>query len=355
MRKTFLISVDSWDSRKGNVSPPFQKRQLSRDTRFLKNWYEAGDLAKPVWQPLWNRVRCKRGDGGLSSERMLGKTKSMTTNRVKHHHQTVNKIQHHSLRLHNCCIAFITQLIVIIVRVMNHETTWVCAFPLCRYADVCFQDDEAAFGFETGKRRQEGAKIFSLKSLCSNATPSNLNMDSSKRLGSTTWTDPQLRAKMFHCKVSERERKWHWFLSLGFTAQKCWQVFKQSYRDLNLVLVLTPWLNRLWALLRLTLLELLDHVIVLGANQSLRSRSTEGQLFACFPFSQVLILLGGIVVLKEEFTQKWKFLMTLRPPCWWKVGWRFFVHTTLLELYRKIVSQRSPDNFRSLKGTSFKT
>lgn len=62
---------------------------------------------------------------------------------------------------------------------------------------VCFQDDEAAFGFETGKRRQEGAKIFSLKSLCSNATPSSLNMDSSKLLGSTTWTDPQLREKMF--------------------------------------------------------------------------------------------------------------------------------------------------------------
>lgn len=45
--------------------------------------------------------RCKRGDGDLSSERMPGKTKSMTTKKSKHHcyysPRTVNKIQHHSL------------------------------------------------------------------------------------------------------------------------------------------------------------------------------------------------------------------------------------------------------------------
>lgn len=45
-----------------------------------------------------------------------------------------------------------------------------CAFPLCWYIDVCFEDDEAAFGFEMGKRRQEGAKILSLR-VCVLTTP----------------------------------------------------------------------------------------------------------------------------------------------------------------------------------------
>lgn len=71
-----------------------------------------------------------------------------------------------------------------------------CAFPPCWYVDVsfCFEDDEAAFGFETGKRRQEGEKILSLR-VCLLTPPSDLNMDSSEPPGSTTWTDPQLRAK----------------------------------------------------------------------------------------------------------------------------------------------------------------
>lgn len=73
------------DGKHSTYSPLLSwKRQLfSWDMRFLGDWYEAGDLAKPVWQPLWNQLRCKRGDGGLSSERMLGETKSMTTKTSK--------------------------------------------------------------------------------------------------------------------------------------------------------------------------------------------------------------------------------------------------------------------------------
>lgn len=52
------------------------KRQLSRDMRFLGGLiWSRRPGENPVWQPLWNRLRCKRGDGGLSSERMPGKTK----------------------------------------------------------------------------------------------------------------------------------------------------------------------------------------------------------------------------------------------------------------------------------------
>lgn len=70
------ISDVSWGVRRGKYSTYsplcYWKRQLSRDMRFLQDWYEAGDPMKPVWQPLWNQLRCKRGDGGLSSERMPG-------------------------------------------------------------------------------------------------------------------------------------------------------------------------------------------------------------------------------------------------------------------------------------------
>lgn len=37
-----------------------------------------------------------------------------------------------------------------------------CAFSPCGCLSFCFEDDEAAFGFQTGERRQKGAEILSL-------------------------------------------------------------------------------------------------------------------------------------------------------------------------------------------------
>ncbi len=76
----------------------------------------------------------------------------------------------------------------------------------------CCKDDEAAFGFETGKQRQEGAKILSLR-VCVLTPPSDRNVDSSEPLGSTTWTDPQLRVEMVVFRQSES------LFLLGFSYQ----------------------------------------------------------------------------------------------------------------------------------------
>lgn len=92
--------------------PFLTKRQLSWDMRFLWDWYDTGNLAKPVCHLLWNQWRCKWDDCGLSSERMPGETKPMTTGKImeknqKHHHyypHTVNKIQHYSLPVYTTVV-----------------------------------------------------------------------------------------------------------------------------------------------------------------------------------------------------------------------------------------------------------
>lgn len=60
--------------------------------------------AKPVRQPLRNQLRCKRGEGGLSSERTPGKQKKQIHDDEKTvktswllSSYTVKKVQHHSL------------------------------------------------------------------------------------------------------------------------------------------------------------------------------------------------------------------------------------------------------------------
>lgn len=71
-----------------------------------------------------------------------------------------------------------------------------CAFPPCWYVDVCRFVSKMTKQLLVLKRGKEGRKEqrFSVW-VCVLTPPSVLNMDSSKPLGSTTWTDPQLRAK----------------------------------------------------------------------------------------------------------------------------------------------------------------
>lgn len=93
-------------------------------------------------------------------------------------------------RVQNCCIAFITQLIVTIVIIMNNETTcFLCTSSvLVRRCLSCrFHGDEAAFGLR--REKKAGRSKESQSEFVFLSPPSGLNMDSSKPLGSTTWTD----------------------------------------------------------------------------------------------------------------------------------------------------------------------
>ncbi len=125
-----------------------------------------------------------------------------------------------------------------------------CAFPPCWYVDVCRFVSKMTKQLLVLKRGKEGRKEqrFSVW-VCVLTPPSYLNMDSSKPLGSTTWTDPQLRAKTvvflqnkflfaynFKFFRSEQERKWQILflrllhLEFSFPAQTCWDLFRRFFQ-----------------------------------------------------------------------------------------------------------------------------
>lgn len=88
-----------------------------------------------------------------------------------------------------------------------------CAFPPCWCADVCrFVSKMTKQLLVLDGEQKAGRSKGSQSPVCVLTPPSDLYVDSSKPLGSTTWTDPQLRAstaiplqfQVFHTRTGKK-------------------------------------------------------------------------------------------------------------------------------------------------------
>lgn len=119
-----------------------------------------------------------------------------------------------------------------------------CAFPPCWYVDVCRFVSEMTkqlLVFETGKRRQEGAKILSeSQSLCFNApppiliwtlpnlpvAPHGLTQSSEQRRSFSSKGRVYFYVQyVFHTWTGEKVPDLFCVWSLFFPAQTCWELF----------------------------------------------------------------------------------------------------------------------------------
>lgn len=131
-----------------------------------------------------------------------------------------------------------------------------CAFPPRWRSDVRSQDERSSFWF--GNREQEEGRRDESQSLSLfSRHPRDVDVDSSNPLGSTTWSDLPLRAGTvsFPCLLKR-------VLMIPAVAVES--------KDADFTQIQDKKVN-------------VYQVLVLSANQSLRSRSTEDPLSCCCP------------------------------------------------------------------------